>query len=180
MEGGHETILIFVRAETVPGCVERLLQPFTVAGLVPVSLSLRANYAGISLIAARFASLDYARALIVAAKLRSMPSTRGVRISFGDLTTRYRRSLQKRPTCSEDLGATNGVYVRAIFSRMFKALRALKRRPEQASWRAAIKILDQYTKAVVGATCLLGGVAFNRPSFADTAACIGDSATSRS
>ena len=69
---------IFVRLTAEPGALERALHPFTVAGLVPVRLSLRKNQSDSLFLTVR---INIGRAINLAVRLRTMPCTRGVRIS---------------------------------------------------------------------------------------------------
>jgi hypothetical protein len=84
MRGYKETryiTQIFVRGSAEPGTLERVLQPFTVSGFVPMRLCLRRNRLNGLFIAARFVDMDIDRASNLAARLRKVPCVQGVRIS---------------------------------------------------------------------------------------------------
>ena len=80
METRHIT-QIFVRGSAEPGTLERVLQPFTVSGFVPMRLCLRRNQLNGLFITARFVDMDIDRAINLATRLRKMPCVQGVRIS---------------------------------------------------------------------------------------------------
>ncbi|MEI9997419.1 MAG: hypothetical protein WDM91_22685 [Rhizomicrobium sp.] len=73
---------IFVSLSAEPGTLARVLQIFTVAGLVPAALTLRSRSAGKSLFVAEFPGLEPAKARFLIAKLSGMPCVRRARMSI--------------------------------------------------------------------------------------------------
>ena len=77
---------IFVRLERAPGALERVLQPFSVAGLVPARLLLRHSRKNSSFVAARFCDIDCDRAVYLADRLRAVPCAQAVRLKLSTIT----------------------------------------------------------------------------------------------
>jgi hypothetical protein len=71
----------FIRIQAAPWAVERVLQPFTVNGLVPQECSARFGPSDNLFVWLRFSGIEYGRVTSLAARLRNIPSVRGVRVS---------------------------------------------------------------------------------------------------
>ena len=70
-----------IRLFSEPGGLERIVQPFTVAGQIPDWLLMRTREQN-TLIIACFRELDPAKGMSFAARLRAMPCARAVRLFF--------------------------------------------------------------------------------------------------
>lgn len=72
---------IFLRIESQPGVLARVLAPFSVAGHAPLALTLRPARGGTAFVVADFEGPDAARAALLAERLRQMPCVVGARLS---------------------------------------------------------------------------------------------------
>ena len=73
---------IFIRMIAEPGVIERIFGPLTVMSLLPDALVMRRRGSDSVFVLARFIGIDPDRAVLIAGKLRSMPSVRNAKISL--------------------------------------------------------------------------------------------------
>jgi hypothetical protein len=72
---------VFVRFESEPGALGRVLEPFAVQSLSPHELTLRANARGMAFVVAEFEGLDRERGTLLVARLRQIPCVASARLS---------------------------------------------------------------------------------------------------
>lgn len=70
----------FLRIESAPGALARVLQPFAVAGQAPRALFLRSRKRNVAFVVAEFDGPDRVRALLFKEKLKQMPCVIGARL----------------------------------------------------------------------------------------------------
>jgi hypothetical protein len=71
---------LFLRIDSAPGTLARVLEPFAVAGHTPRTLFLRAQARGVAFVVAEFEGPAKARAALFTEKLKQMPCVIGVRV----------------------------------------------------------------------------------------------------
>jgi hypothetical protein len=94
MVRSKSAIAFFVRMESAPGVLARILEPFVVIGLPPSALILRQNDEGSAFAAVEFEGLDDQRATLLVERLKQMPCVHSVRIRFADSVAA--KNLSKR------------------------------------------------------------------------------------
>ena len=80
-------VRIFLRIDSEPGVLARVLEPFSVAGHAPRALMLRPAPGRAAFVVAEFDSPAQDRAAFLTERLRQMPCVMGARLARGLLTS---------------------------------------------------------------------------------------------
>ena len=73
---------LFLRIDSEPGALARVLEPFAVAGHAPRKLLLRTATRGTAFVVAEFEGPNDARAALFTQKLKQMPCVIGARLAY--------------------------------------------------------------------------------------------------
>src|SRR5579862_8980713 len=75
-------IRLYARIDSEPNALERLLQPFAVLSMAPVTLGLRPSANRSAFVVAEFAGIDRDKATLVVRKLGQLPCVRQARLGW--------------------------------------------------------------------------------------------------